>query len=189
MGTLNLSNILFQNFRQEIMEKNQGHYPLFVYFFKEPPGRSMDEAYRKQSNLFDITYTYRRDSEIPFTYSKVIPRDFEYTQGYNKILQSKLAIEWRPIPRKLPSFLNDRDFSYKKKDILWMVSHCKTDSRREDYVKKLQSHLSTLSVDVMGKCGNNSLPNKIVRVDGTAPCTYNCAGKVMIEHILGYSGY
>ena len=146
------------------MEKNQGHYPLFVYFFKEPPGISMDEAYKKQSNIFDITYTYRRDSDIPFTYGKVIPRDLEYTQAYNKMLQSKLAIEWKPIPKKLSSFLNDRDFSYKTKDILWMVSHCETDSRREDYVKKLQSHLSTLSIDVMGKCGNNTLPKS--NVDG-----------------------
>ena len=146
------------------MEKNQGHYPLFVYFFKEPPGISMDEAYKKQSNIFDITYTYRRDSDIPFTYGKVIERDLEYTQVYNKILQSKVATEWRPIPKNLPSFLNDRDFSYKTKDILWMVSHCETDSRREDYVKKLQSHLSTLSIDIMGKCGNNTLPKQ--NVDG-----------------------
>ena len=102
--TLNLRSILFQNFRQALMEKNQGHYPLFVYFFQEPPGRSMDETYRKHSNLFDITYTYRRDSDIPFTYGKVIPRDLEYTQAYNKMLQSKLAIEWKPIPKNYHHF-------------------------------------------------------------------------------------
>ena len=171
MESLYLSSFLFQNFRQELIENNQGHYPMFVYFDKEPPGTFLNKAYKKQSNLFDITCTYRRDSDIPFTYGKVIPRYLEYNQEYNKILQSKLAMKWRPVPKDLPSFLNDRDFSYKTKDILWMVSHCKTDSRREDYVKKLQSHLSTLSVDIMGKCGNNSLPNKIV--DGRTRCTYN----------------
>ena len=163
LGTLKLSGILFQNFRQALVKKNQGHYPLFVYFFREPPGKSMDEAYSKQSNLFDITYTYRRDSDIPFSYGKVIPRYFEYTQAYNKILQNKLAIDWKPIPKKLSSSLNDRDFGYKTKDILWMVSHCETDSKREFYVKKLQNHLSTLSIDVLGKCGNDSLPKRNVR--------------------------
>ena len=146
------------------MEKNQGHYPLFVYFFKEPPGTSRDEDYKKQSNIFNITYTYRRDSVIPFTYGKVIPRDFEYTQVYNKILQSKVTMEWQPVPQTLPNFIKERDFRYKTKDILWMVSHCKTDSRREDYVKELQSHLSTLSIDIMGKCGNNTLPKH--NIDG-----------------------
>ena len=40
-----------------------------------------------------------------------------------------------------------------------MVSHCQTDSRRELYVKKLQSHLKTLSIDTLGKCGMDVLPN------------------------------
>ena len=106
------------------MENNQGHYPLFVYFFKEPPQKFLDKAYKKQSNFFNITYTYRRDSDIPFLYGKFIPRDLKYTQAYNQILQSKLVLDWRPVPKKLSSFLNDRDFNYKTKDILWMVSHC-----------------------------------------------------------------
>ena len=148
------------------MEKNQGHYPLFVYFFKEPPGTSLDESYKnheKHSNLFNITYTYRRDSIIPFTYGKVIPKDLEFA-NLHKILQKKSMVNWRSVPKALPSSVNDRDFSYKTKDILWMVSHCQTDSRREDYVKKLQSHLSTLSIDIMGKCGNNTLPKS--NIDG-----------------------
>ena len=171
MEIVSLTSILFQNFREAVMEKNQGHYPLFVYFFKEPPGISMDEAYKKQSNIFDITYTYRRDSDIPFLYGKFIPRDLKYTKAYNQILQSKLVLDWRPVPKNLSSFLNGRDFNYKTKDILWMVSHCKTNSRREDYVKELQSHLSTLSIDILGKCGNDTLPKK--HVNGRQPGVYS----------------
>ena len=171
LATLHLSCILFQNFRQALMEKNQGHDPLFVYFFKEPPNKFLDNAYKKQSNFFNITYTYRRDSDIPFLYGKVIPRDLKYTHAYNQILQSKLVLKWRPIPKNLPSFLKNRDFSYKTKGILWMVSHCKTNSRREDYVKKLQSHLSTLSIDILGKCGNDTLPKK--HVNGRQPGVYS----------------
>ena len=47
----------------------------------------------------------------------------------------------------------------KNKGILWMVSHCETESRTEDYVNKLQSHLKTSSIDILGKCGNDLLPN------------------------------
>ena len=148
------------------MEKNQGHYPLFVYFFKEPPGTDQDVRYKKHehfSNLFNITYTYRRDSVIPFTYGKVIPKDY-LNIDLPSILQDKLPVKWKSAPQTLPKSVVDRDFSYKTKDILWMVSHCETDSRREDYVKKLQSHLSTLSIDIMGKCGNDSLPKS--NIDG-----------------------
>lgn len=148
------------------MEKNQGYYPLFVYFFKEPPSTDQDVRYKEHenfSNLFNITYTYRRDSVIPFTYGKVIPKDYE-NSDLHTILQDSSPVKWKPVPQTLPRSVDDRDFSYKKKGILWMVSHCETDSRREDYVKKLQSHLSTLSIDIMGKCGNDTLPKS--NIDG-----------------------
>jgi alpha-1,3-fucosyltransferase len=141
------------------MEKNDETYPLFVYFFKEPPGKDQDVVYKenkKFSDLFNITYTYRRDSVIPFTYGKVLPK--YSTENMNKAIQDNSIVEWKPVPKKLPNSIERRDLTYKTKGILWMVSHCTTDSRREDYVKKLQSHLSTLSIDIMGKCGENSLP-------------------------------
>ena len=35
----------------------------------------------------------------------------------------------------------------------WMVSHCNTNSKREDYVRQLQKHIQ---VDIYGGCGNLS---------------------------------
>jgi len=35
-----------------------------------------------------------------------------------------------------------------------MVTHCKTRSRREDYVRQLQEHID---VDIYGQCGNKNL--------------------------------
>ena len=141
------------------MQKNEETYPLFVYFFKEPPGKDQDVVYKenqKFSDLFNITYTYRRDSVIPFTYGKVLPK--YSTEDMNKAIQDNSIVEWKHVPKTLPESIKQRDLTYKTKGILWMVSHCTTDSRREDYVKKLQSHLSTLSIDIMGKCGKDSLP-------------------------------
>lgn len=39
-------------------------------------------------------------------------------------------------------------------DILWIVSHCKTESRREDFVARLRRSLVGVSVDIYGKCGS-----------------------------------
>ncbi|VDI38682.1 Hypothetical predicted protein [Mytilus galloprovincialis] len=44
-------------------------------------------------------------------------------------------------------------FKEKQKDLAWIVSHCKTDSRREDYVKELQKYIQ---VDIYGGCGTLS---------------------------------
>ena len=40
--------------------------------------------------------------------------------------------------------------SRKTKLALWLVSHCETDNKREDYVKSLQKYIP---VDIFGKCG------------------------------------
>ena len=52
--------------------------------------------------------------------------------------------------------------SKKTKLAYWIVSHCKTDSKREEYVKKLEEQLSALSIDILGKCGKDILPSNPV---------------------------
>ena len=146
-----------------MVAKNQATFPLFVYFYKEPPGKDQDVLYKaneKFANLFNITYTYRRDSVVPFVYGKVLPKT--PVEDGNSALQDMSIINWKSMPNEIPSSIINRDISHKTKGILWMVSHCTTESRREDYVKKLQRHLneidSTLSIDILGKCGKDELP-------------------------------
>ena len=103
-----------------------------------------------------MTYTYRKDATVPSVYGKFIPKN-ESVHDYH-ILQDTTAPEWKSFPTVLPCSIMNRDISTKTKDILWMVSHCTTESQREDYVKKLQSELSTLTIDILGKCGKNGLP-------------------------------
>ena len=137
-------------------DKNMDTFPLFVYFYKEPPGKDYDKLYKSNigfATLFNITYTYRTDSVIPFLDGKVIPKT---SNGY-EALQGQSSVEWKSVPKEIRSNILNRDISYKTKDILWMVSHCTTESRREDYVKKLQNKLSTLSIDILGKCGTDHL--------------------------------
>ena len=61
------------------------------------------------------------------------------------------------MPMVLPKEVINRDISYKTKGILWIVSHCSTESRREEYVEKLRDQLTNLSIDILGGCGNNTL--------------------------------
>ena len=42
------------------------------------------------------------------------------------------------------------DMSKKTKLAFWIVSHCETDNKREDYAKKLQEYMP---IDIYGKCG------------------------------------
>ena len=135
-----------------------------MYFNKEPPGKGhgthlkMHPAFYK---LFSISYTYRRDSVIPNLYGKVIPRDTP-ADSLNSVLQDTTNVKWKKVPADISKLVLTRNLKHKTKGILWMVSHCKTDSKREEYVKKLEEQLSTLSIDILGKCGKDILPSNPV---------------------------
>ncbi|KAG8195152.1 hypothetical protein JTE90_023329 [Oedothorax gibbosus] len=45
----------------------------------------------------------------------------------------------------------DNVFTEKTKDVVWFVSDCSTDSRREDYVEELRKFID---IDIFGKCGH-----------------------------------
>ena len=160
----NHSSISFQGLAKLLMDNNNGTVPLFVYFSKEPPARRQDVLYKsnlKLSTLFNVTYHYRADAVISLPFVKFVPRDFDGKDQSFKNLRSfqehSLGI-WQFAPNRNKSSTLNRDISYKTKDILWMVSHCTTDSHREDYVEKLQRELSTLAIDIFGKCGKHQLP-------------------------------
>ena len=112
---------------------------------------------RRFYDVFDITYTYRRDAVITTAYGKIIAK--EESTDDNELLQDKSIPIWKPFHSNLvPKSILERDIRNKTKGILWMVSHCKTDSRREHYIAKLQTHLETLSIDILGQCGKDVLP-------------------------------
>ena len=75
--------------------------------------------------------------------------DFNFTVSYSKITDlripyaaSRLITEGKqPLPQ----------YSKRNSSVLWMVSHCKTQSHREDYVKELSKYIN---IDIVGKCGN-----------------------------------
>ena len=86
--------------------------------------------YERQNmiNNFNWTMTYSKDSDIPLPYGKLVP-----STNKDRDKRDYLAIA-----------------KQKKKDAIWVVSSCHTNSRREDYVEILKKYIS---VDVLGACG------------------------------------
>ncbi|XP_046363751.2 glycoprotein 3-alpha-L-fucosyltransferase A-like [Haliotis rufescens] len=77
---------------------------------------------------FNWTLSFRLDSDFISTYSRLtLKDDFVDTANYTDIVLRKT------------------------RSVLWFVSHCKTQSKRGEYVKELRKYID---VDIYGKCGN-----------------------------------
>lgn len=105
----------------------------WVFWSMEPPPYSVFAGFSYMHDMFNWTMSYRSDSDIYDPYGKVVPRNSTVS------------------PKKDHRAL----WKSKKKEAVWMVSHCQTDSRREEYVKELKKHLE---VDVYGGCGDHQCP-------------------------------
>ena len=78
--------------------------------------------------------SYRRDSDVPAPYGT-----------FGQSLQ----------PTSVETILNRVRDLQKPKLVAWVVSNCKTPSKREDYVSELQKHIP---VDIFGNCGTKNCP-------------------------------
>ncbi len=95
---------------------------LYVFFLRESPRYS-----HPRSNQFNLTMTYRRDSDIPVPVSEI----------YRK-----------PIPDA--TYHIKHPFANRTRNVAWVVSHCGTSSKRERYARELKRHID---VDIYGGCG------------------------------------
>ena len=94
-------------------------------------------------------------SQEPVEYVGVKP---EWRYSFNStITYNRRSVVWTPYgifskkPPDRPVQGNKSAIATKTKMVAWMVSNCKTRSRRELYVKELQKYID---VDVYGGCGN-----------------------------------
>ncbi|OWA52656.1 putative Alpha-(1,3)-fucosyltransferase C [Hypsibius exemplaris] len=100
-----------------------------------PSRRHWNELDRSSGGYFNLTMTYRLDSHVFFD---------SFSGFYRPHFISSLA----------------ELLLQKAKGILWLVSHCKTSSHREDYVAELSRFVK---VDKFGKCSGLGVKN---------PCPY-----------------
>lgn len=92
----------------------------------------MDRLEHMPPDYFNLSMTYRLDSHIPLGHVKSIELPEVKQHDLSDIVQ---RVQRYP----------------KKKLVAWFVSHCKTFSDRESYVKELQKYIS---VDIYGACGS-----------------------------------
>ncbi len=125
---LNISDAVFINWHyinsRDVPEYHLTHQKL-VLFNWEPPPNSLIDALDAFGDDINWTMTYRQESDVFVPYGKVLK--------CGKNLKTKYK------------------FDGKKKSIAWFVSDCKTDSKREVYVKELKKYIE---VDTYGKCGD-----------------------------------
>jgi alpha-1,3-fucosyltransferase len=126
----------------------------FIFFNHESPAHTDLNLLRRPvfRNYFNRTMTYRRDSDIvslhPYGRLKCVDPSPSSCLDFPRLNDPPADAE--ETSASLPFEI---DLKMKNKTVAWMVSNCKTDSRRESLV----SHLSLLiPVDVYGFCGNRS---------------------------------
>ena len=156
-------------------ESNLHSYPRkksqrFVMFLLESPlhyccgGFNFD----KHRNVFNMTMTYRRDSDIYMPYgwvkrktdhSRYPQKSLAYVKQHTCCFKGKqynmwpAAADWTMINQQW-TFQEFKDQTLKKlqgkKLVAWLVSNCNPPSDRMAYVNKLKKHIP---VDIFGKCG------------------------------------
>ena len=108
---------------------------------RRPPGQMWLSLFREaqpvsvvkfNQSAFNVTASFSRSTDLYLPYAWYRKQSFQ-EQNLTSMLAEKL----------LP--------------ILWAVSHCKTNSRREDYVTELSKYID---VDIIGKCGNKTSCDK-----------------------------
>ncbi|XP_072752705.1 alpha-(1,3)-fucosyltransferase C [Anoplolepis gracilipes] len=126
----------------------------YVYVNLESPA-NRPIPYKYYEDYFNLTMTYRLDSDIPWTYDMiedvkggkfVAPsRDVDWSTSQNYTSVEKAVDE-------MPSAILDIVRS-KSKLVTWFVSNCYAKSGRMEYVQELSKHIG---VDIYGRCGTSS---------------------------------
>lgn len=121
-----------------------------VYFSQESPANSGIQLPRP--DFINMTLGFRHDTPAgsPYGYTvKLGPNTRKPAQ--EKVVDASLV-------------------QGKSKGAAWFVSHCQTNSRREDFVRKLQKHIQ---VDIYGGCGPMKCPRGNQRCDTMLDTDYH----------------
>lgn len=116
----------------------------WIFFSLEPPTATPVHVLRKLDGLFNITMTYRSDSDVTTRYGYTFKR-----RTKRRRVAPRRSGSSRTTVGTNSAWLNAT--AKQRALAVWMVSHCNTDSRRETYVDRLRR---VIGVDVFGKCGD-----------------------------------
>ncbi|XP_043218687.1 alpha-(1,3)-fucosyltransferase 7-like [Amphibalanus amphitrite] len=114
---------------------------LYAYYVHESPPQ-LDMLLGPLNSAFNITLTYRRDSDVHMPYFRLVACNESQSLAVTQDRQSELTPPPGVVPPGGPL-------------VAWVVSHCSTDGRREDYVAQLRRYIA---VDEFGACSGRPCP-------------------------------
>ena len=101
--------------------------------------------------------TYRHDSDVVIGNRYRMKNGFQ--QNFFKNISSMKFEDYYFV--KNLTMYGITELEKRSKDIAWLVSHCNTPSKRENYVKEMEKNKG-LKIDIFGKCGtNNDITSKL----------------------------
>jgi len=138
--TQNLSSfdaIVFhgRNLDKDDLPPKRYPHQFYIFIIQESAAYPGNTHFPDWDGYFNLTMTFRTDSDIFMPYGQVSKRD--KTPENN-------PVSWKS----------------KTKLAAWFVSHCVTLSKREQLVQKLMEHLPPNSVDIYGLCGPEKCPKQ-----------------------------
>ncbi|XP_017881592.1 alpha-(1,3)-fucosyltransferase C-like [Ceratina calcarata] len=145
--------VLFHANELEISDLPERRSPWQWYVFvnlESPTNRPLINNFYE--DYFNLTMTYRLDSDITWNYG--IVRD---ANNERIVAPSKNPV-WNAFNNQLgehEKVEESKNIRRKTKPIVWFVSNCMAESGREKYVNELAKYMQ---VDVYGKCGRMSCP-------------------------------
>lgn len=109
---------------------------VFIFaWYESPLSFPYGSALEVFDDIFNMTITYRRDSDITVPFGDLRWKE-KPSSGAYRLPLAQLRLKTRPVA--------------------WVISHCsKSASQRNDYVKELKKYIT---VDVYGECGKPCPP-------------------------------
>ncbi|RNA22862.1 alpha-(1-3)-fucosyltransferase C-like [Brachionus plicatilis] len=149
---------------------------LWMYYTMEPQRLSHCSSHYQLADLdnwFNLTATFKKDSDIVL--------DYKTFRNWSQIEHESIFVneyKARRQKKNLIQAIQDLSSKSKKASVVWFVSHCETNSKREDYVKELMKYVN---VDVFGKCSKN-----FHHTENKEPCNASPDGDCFKKFMNGY---
>lgn len=124
---------------------------LWLFYTLEPQRYSYCSHYYsidEMDDWFNLTATFKPESDVLVTYK-------DFTKLSELHMYSSYLKTFIELHTKDPNFLDRQLAKPKQSTALWVVSHCHTFGRREEYIEELKKYMS---VDVYGWCNSRSMP-------------------------------